>query len=133
MRRQFTLMRADEANLIRRDRPWEAVLEGTAQWIILHEFDIPSGYNIQRASVAVQLVAGYPGAPLDMAYFLPHLARADNKPINALSPHQFDGKVWQRWSRHRNGTNPWIEGEDNLATHMAYVESWLRDEFRKRP
>lgn len=78
-------------------------------------------------------VAGYPGAPLDMAYFLPHLAQADGKPINALSPHQFDGKVWRRWSRHRNGTNPWIEGEDNLTTHMVYVESWLKDEFRKRP
>lgn len=131
MRRQFQLPRMDEEFLAARGSPWEAVLEASAQWIVLQDFAIPSGYNFAAATVAVQIVAGYPDAPLDMAYFDPHLSRADGKVIACLTPHQFDGKSWQRWSRHRTPANPWVSGEDNLGTHMAYVETWLADEVKK--
>jgi len=131
VRRQFQLPRMDEEFLAARGLPWEALLEGSAQWLILRDFPIPTGYNVVTAAVAVQIVAGYPDAPLDMAYFDPHLGRADGKAIACLSPHQLDGKQWQRWSRHRTSANPWVPGEDNLATHIAYVETWLRDELKK--
>lgn len=132
-RRLFKLPAGDESFLESRNQPWEAVLERSSQWVIVYNLILPSGYNVPSANVAVHIVAGYPDAPLDMAYFLPELARVDGKAIPQINPHDFDGKRWQRWSRHRTPANPWVPGEDSLATHMMYVETWLKDEFRKRP
>ena len=83
--------------------------------------------------MAIQLIAGYPDAALDMAYFSPEIQRVDGKAIPALSPQPFDGRTWQRWSRHRTGANPWTPGEDNLSTHLSYVQYFLAEEFKKRP
>lgn len=133
MRREFTLRQSDERFLNARGRPWEAILAGAAQWVLLHEFELPRGYSVRTTSVAVELISGYPSSPLDMAYFLPALARADGKVIPQTTVHALDGKEWQRWSRHRTPANPWRESEDDLSTHVAYVSVWLEDEFRKRP
>jgi hypothetical protein len=32
------------------------------------------------------------------------------------------------WSRHRTELNPWIPGEDNLESHMQFVDAWLAGE-----
>lgn len=132
-RRQFQLTAADQAFLSGHFTRWEAVMEGSAQWIIIRDFALPAGFSVVKADVAIQLVAGYPDAALDMAYFNPGVARQDGKEIPALSPQPFDGGNWQRWSRHRTGANPWTPGEDNLATHITYVKFFLAEEFRKRP
>ncbi len=134
MRRQFSLSKADEMYLTARGATWETVIEAGVQWVILHDFRVPIGYNLETVTFAILMVSGYPDAALDMAYFLPHLARSDGKPIPQLATHPLDGKVWQRWSRHRcPNVNPWIVGEDNLGTHVEYTKSWLKEEFTKRP
>lgn len=132
-RRQFKLVSSDDSFLSERFPKWETVMEGAAQWVVVRGFILPAGYNVGQADLAVQLVAGYPDAALDMAYFSPEIQRNDGKAIPALSPQQFDGRLWQRWSRHRTGANPWIPGEDNLSTHLSYVQFFLAEEFRKRP
>jgi len=133
MRREFTLRRADESFLNATGKPWEAILAGAAQWVLLHEFELPRGYSARTTTMAVELIAGYPCSPLDMAYFLPALARADGKEIPQTTAHSLDNREWQRWSRHRTPANPWNDAEDDLSTHVAYVGGWLEDEFRKRP
>lgn len=133
VRRQFKIASPDDAFLTEHYPKWEAIVEGDAQWIIIRGFVLPSGFNVPQADLAIQLVAGYPDAALDMAYFSPNIQRADGKAIPALSPQQFDGRMWQRWSRHRTGANPWIPGEDNVATHVSYVKYFLAEEFNKRP
>lgn len=132
-RRHFKLAAADGESLAEQFPKWEAVLDGTSQWVVIREFKLPPGYNVATADLAIQLVAGYPDAALDMAYFSPDLQRADGKAIPALSPHQFDGRNWQRWSRHRTGSNPWVPGEDCLSTHISYIKFFLAEEFKKRP
>lgn len=132
-RRQFKLASSDDSFLTDQFPKWESVLEGGAQWIVIRDFVLPIGFNVPQTDLAIQLVAGYPDSALDMAYFSPDIQRTDGKPIPALSPHQFDGRVWQRWSRHRTGANPWTPGEDNLATHVSYVKYFLTEEFKKRP
>ena len=52
------------------------------------------------------------------------------KAIQALSPENFDGKTWQRWSRHRTQVNLWRPGVDGLATQYALVQEWLERELR---
>lgn len=133
VRRQFKLSATDEAFLTNHYSSWDAVLERDAQWILIRQFPVPQGYSATHPDLAIPLVAGYPEAPLDMAYFSPALSRIDGKEIPKLSPHTFDGQSWQRWSRHRTPANPWTVGEDDISTHISYISFFLAEEFRKRP
>lgn len=132
-RRTFRLSACDEAFLNEFHPHWESVKDGNNQWIIIPDFPLPDGYGLSSARLAIDLVAGYPDAALDMAYFEPHIQRADGKAIPALNTRQLEGLPWQRWSRHRTSANKWIAGEDSIATHIAYIHSFLRSEFEKRP
>lgn len=133
LRHHFELLAEDSQFLDNYGCPWETISDGS-QWVLLHNFSTQhSGYNHQHVSVAIRLETGYPKTPLDMAYFYPALARKDGKQIGATqATQQIDGKPFQRWSRHRTSTNPWIIGQDNLGTHIFLVEDWLRREFEKR-
>ena len=66
-----------------------------------------------------------------MVYFYPDLARNDGRAIKAISNEMFDGKSWQRWSRHRTNKNPWRIGIDNIETHITLVGEWLFQELKK--
>jgi Prokaryotic E2 family E len=130
-RRHFELPGSDLQYLERRGLPWEAVLDGNVRWVILHEHPVPTGYNYTAASTALQLSASYPDTQIDMVYFYPHLSRANGRPVPRLSNHSFDGKTWQRWSRHRTPANPWRRGYDCIETHILLVDEWLEREIRR--
>lgn len=132
MRKGFQLPEEDVIFLDGLGLPWEAVNDQGMQWVIVHDYPVAVGYNHQKISVAVKIETGYPRAPLDMAYFFPALQRLDGKAINAISGQPIDGKQYQRWSRHRTGTNPWREGVDDLSTHLALVDFWFEQEFIKQ-
>ncbi len=130
-RGDFLLPADDERFLHEFGLRWETVKDG-AQWLLLHDFSLPQGYNTDTASVAILIVAGYPITPLDMAYFYPALQRADGRPIKATeSLQEICGKKWQRWSRHRTAVNPWIPGQDSIESHLLLVQDWLAREFRQ--
>ncbi|WP_292933164.1 multiubiquitin domain-containing protein [Noviherbaspirillum sp.] len=133
LRRDFDLLPDDKAYLEGLGLPWETVLDTTAKVrrVVIHDFPIPTKYNTTAASVNIRFESGYPDVQIDMAYFYPHLARTDGKGINNLSTDQFDGRIWQRWSRHRTGASAWRIGVDNLETHMALVSDWLQAELNK--
>lgn len=130
-RRQFYLLKGDEAFLNSLGLRWEAVRTDDLQIVIICGWRLPVGYNVARADVHVRFSSGYPDAQLDMAYFAPALARADGRAINNLSPIQVDGREWQQWSRHRTAASAWRPGVDDLSTHMALVDDWLVAELRK--
>jgi hypothetical protein len=131
LRRQFDLLPDDENFLKEYGLPWEAVADGS-QWVLIHDFPAYDGYNHARVTAAIRLETGYPNTELNMAYFYPALARKDGKPIAATQvTQQIDGKIFQRWSRHRTAQNPWKIGHDNLSTHVILIEDWLEREFRK--
>lgn len=132
MRRQFSLPEADEQFLDSLGLTWETVILNGAQWLILHNYSVPAGYNHTPVFLAVRISPGYPDTQLDMVYFSPPLARADGKVIGALTTLMLDGKTYQQWSRHRTGANPWRPGDDDLSTHMELVRHWLEREFNKR-
>lgn len=122
MRHQFTLPEEDVALLESLGLEWETLREPSAQWLLLHGFGFPPGYNHQSGSAAIQIPANYPVAALDMVYFFPHLARIDQQPLRQTEVRMaIDGKDWQRWSRHY----PWVPGQHNLGTHIVLVRRWL--------
>jgi hypothetical protein len=132
-RRQFHLPEADRAFLDGLGLRWEALSEAGSLWVMIYGWPLPHGYGRDAVDIAVKIEAGYPTSPLDMAYVHPPLARVDGVPINATQATQaLDGKTFQRWSRHRTGANPWVPGEDSLATHLALIEDWLAREFVRR-
>ena len=128
-RQEFKLPEDDSVLLDVDGRNWETISGG---WLLVHDFEVPPGYNVSSASVAIQIPSGYPTAALDMAYFYPWLNLANGRQIpcaNATLP--LDGKSWQRWSRHYSPQNPWLPGEYNITTHLRLVHAWLERELNR--
>lgn len=130
-RKNFPLFEDDESFLNEYGLTWETIIDGS-QWVLLHSFSVPEGYNHSNVTAAIRLETGYPQTPLDMVYFHPPLSRNDQKPIPATStPQIIEGKTYQRWSRHRTTSNPWRPREDNLENHIFLIEDWLEREFNQ--
>ncbi len=130
-RRDFALPADDMQWLDQLGLKYELVREGGALRVVVYNFPLCNGYNVPNASINVRIEAGYPDTQIDMVYFHPPLSRTDGRAIGAVSPDNFDGKTWQRWSRHRTPANPWRPGVDSLATHFALIGEWLSREIRK--
>jgi len=131
MRRQFDLPSFDRQYLESTGLRWETVVDGDTRWLLIHERPVPSGHNVATVTVALLIVAGYPDSQIDMAYFHPHLARRDGRPIGALATHNIGGISHQRWSRHRTPEAPWRPGEDDVSSHLVLVDDWLERELAK--
>jgi hypothetical protein len=131
VRQDFQLPQDDRDWLEQLGTPFECVKENGVLRVVLHARPVPPGYQTTEVMTNVRIESGYPDTQIDMVYFYPPLRRLDGRPIGGVSDDTFDGKVWQRWSRHRTPANPWRPGIDSLATHFELVEEWLRREFRK--
>ena len=127
-RREFDLPEADVECLTGLGLDWETIVEGGQRWLLIHDYSIPGIYTTRQAMVALAIAPSYPATEIEMVYFFPHLALVSGKAIGALSPQQIDGKQFQRWSRHRTSANPWRASEDDLCSHLALVNEWLRRE-----
>jgi hypothetical protein len=130
-RRQFALPQDDMEWLESLGLVYELVAEGGVPRVVIYGWATPPGYNVVQVDINVRIDPGYPDTQIDMAYFSPSLVRRDGRAIRATSDDSFDGKVWQRWSRHRTGANPWRPGLDSLSTHFALIDDWLARELRK--
>ena len=131
-RRQFELPEEDREFLDNRlGLEWEAVKEGNVRRVVILKFGVSDGYNVTEVDLFLRLETGYPDSQIDMVYFSPGLSLKSGKTIGALSSETFDGRNWQRWSRHRTAENPWIPGIDNIERHLLLVREWLDRELRK--
>lgn len=128
----FALPVADQNYLESLGLEWQCIRDGNTQWLIVRGWQTPEGYNHRRVSLALLIPPLYPDAQIDMVYFDPPLARLDGRAIGALSSCMIQQSQWQRWSRHRTAQNPWRPGVDDIASHLALVDDWLRREFEKR-
>jgi hypothetical protein len=131
MRHDFRLPGADEAFLTGRGLPWETVVDGSQQWLLVHDWPVPTGYNHPTVIAAVMIPPAYPDIGLDMVYFFPDLLLLDSRAIPQITSHHAMGRAWQRWSRHYSSANPWRIGEDDLSTHLILVDHWLKRELTK--
>ncbi len=133
LRRQFEPLPMDRQFLDEYGLPWETLVAGS-QWVLIHDFPTHQGYNHAAVTISIRMETGYPNTELNMVYIYPALARKDAVPIGATQATEtIDGKIFQRWSRHRSAGNPWKIGKDNLGSHVILVEDWLVREFEKCP
>ena len=131
LRKMFKLPESDEFSLNNFSYRWETVKSGGSQRVIIYDYPIPPGYNIATVTLSLRIELNYPDSQIDMVYFSPSLVRTDNKAIKAVTTQNFDGKVWQQWSRHRTSKNPWRPGVDDISTHLLLVDHWLKSELKK--
>jgi hypothetical protein len=132
MRREFVLPEGDVQHLGVAGFPWETVRDGALGRLVVHDFPVPAGFKPDRVSLNLRIEPGYPETQIDMVYFFPALALLDQRAIAQTAGDQFDGKTWQRWSRHRTAQNPWRPGIDGVGTHIALIRFWLRRELDKK-
>lgn len=131
MRKEFTLPEEDTEYLDSTGYKWECIKDSKHQWLIIHDYPLPEGYNVKNVNVALRIDSGYPVSQIDMAYFCPALSLNNGKKIAALANQVIEGKNWQRWSRHRTGQNPWRPGVDDVSTHLQLVNFWFERELEK--
>jgi hypothetical protein len=132
LRREFAIPSFDRQFLDGLGKHWEAIKDGETMTILIHDWELPDGYNVKLAQLALKLPTGYPDTQIDMAYFYPNLARVDGVSIANLTDAPVCGQTFQQWSRHRTPARPWRIGEDDLSTHLSLVDDWLRREFQKK-
>jgi hypothetical protein len=131
MRKEFFLPESDIDFLTSLGLLWETFKEGNMSWLIIKNFSVPEGYNVRSVDAAITIQPGYPVSQLDMVYFYPHLQLLSGKTIGAIAFQPLNGNIFQRWSRHRTGTNPWRPGIDDLSTHITLINFWLERELQK--
>ena len=131
MRNSFNLPEQDTDFLNAQSLDWETIRDRSLQFLLLHAFPLPTGYNIDNVEIAIMIPPGYPVASLDMVYFHPALSLKNDQLIKAVSLHLIDGRPFQRWSRHRSTQNPWRPGVDDISVHYSLINFWLEKEVKK--
>jgi hypothetical protein len=92
---------------------FEEVEDGGRKAIILKGYVLPNGrFDAAAADILILLPPGYPDVAPDMFYLQPwvKLVPTNKYPNAADQALKFDGKSWQRWSRHNNDWRPGVDG-----------------------
>jgi hypothetical protein len=126
-RREFSLPAGDESFLSAQGFLWETLRTPQGNFLIIHDYPITDGYLQEKALLALLIPASYTAGEIDMVYFHPELQTKSNRAIGALTTCTIDGRVFQRWSRHR-APGEWVPGVDNVSTHLFLVNNWLTKE-----
>lgn len=125
MRRQFDLPAEEVEGFSSLHPDWETLVEGDKSWLLIRNFLVPAGYNVNAVDLAVQIHPGYPREKLDMIYVYPVLSLTSGRAIPAVeSREQIDQRAFQRWSRHY----PWNPLQHNIAIHLQFATDWLERE-----
>lgn len=128
-RRMFALLEADERFLNDLGLYWETVLDKQRRWLLLYRYPVPAGFTVEHTLLALEIPPTYPGAQIDMFYTSPKLTLKSGRPIDRTQVSAtILGAAFNGWSRHRGAQSPWNPANDNVATHLALVESAMTKE-----
>lgn len=113
----------DRDYLLEKDYQFEEKNDSNQNGLILRNWLLPVGkYNVSTSDLLVLIPNGYPEVRPDMWYFNPPIYLApSNKPARQTQANiNFEGKAWQRWSRHYPA-NEWRSGVDGIHTFLKKV------------
>lgn len=128
-RREFSILEADEAYLDRLGWKWETVLDCGKRWLLIHGYALPTGYNVSRVTMAIDVPGNYPASQIDMFYCFPRVTLASGIVVAQTEATQsIQGKPFQRWSRHRQGESEWDPASDRIETHLMVIDECLSRE-----
>lgn len=104
-----------------KDRAFDYQLRqvGSEVHLIIRNWPFPESYSPRAADILIRIMPGYPLNQLDMFWTSPDVRLANGAWPQAAEVHEsYEGRIWQRWSRH---TQEWRAGVDNLRTFMTAV------------
>jgi len=119
---------ADEDLLYLREKEYnfEALEDGGFICVVIRSFSLPSAYTPNTTDLLLRLPPNFPLARPDMFWTFPHV-----KLVNGANPQaadqfdvQFQGRQWQRWSRHFEASH-WRPGTDNLKSFLGTIRREL--------
>jgi hypothetical protein len=108
----------------------DAKTDSGSTYVLVHEIDLPAGWNRARTDVLVLVPPGYPVTPPDN-FFVPEGLRLTNGqiPTNYSEGASMLNQIWGQFSFHsqewRPSSQP-CEG-DSLVTYFALVEKRLAE------
>jgi hypothetical protein len=114
---------ADREYLASKNITYVELDQGGQKAIVFSKWPLPPlRYDSDYTDVLVMLPSGYPDVSPDMFYTLPwiKLMPENRPPIKADVSFDFDGKSWQRWSRHNN---EWRPGKDGIWTMIQRIKT----------
>lgn len=102
------------------------VIENGINGLIINDWLLPQGkFNCNTADLLIFIPPGFPDVKPDMWYFYPQLLLNGNRLARATEAmQQFNGRNWQRWSRHFAPTE-WRPGADGIHTYLKKVDAAL--------
>lgn len=118
----------DREYLITKGHQFEEITDGNRHGLIIRNYDLPSDkYNHLTSDLLILIPNGYPDARPDMWYFFPAiLLMPGNRMARQTQANiVFEGKTWQRWSRHYPASE-WRAGIDGIHTYLKKVDTALR-------
>lgn len=91
----------------------------------LVDFKLPEGLSCRKANILFRLPSTYPDTAPDMWWAVPAIHKPGGGVIAATEMTEtFDGRTWQRWSRHLDG-GTWRSGIDGLKAYVRLLRSEL--------
>jgi hypothetical protein len=117
----------DRDYLLEKGYQFEEKIDANRNGLILRSWLLPVGkFNLQTADLLILIPNGYPEVRPDMWYFNPAILLApSNIPARQTQASiNFEGKAWQRWSRHYPA-NEWRSGVDGIHTYLKKVQTAL--------
>jgi hypothetical protein len=106
---------------------FEEVSEGGQIAVVIRGMPVSEAlYGVTATDILILVPPGFPDVPPDMFYAFPWLKLTSTGayPRAADVPHNFDGRSWQRWSRHNA---EWRPGKDGIATFLKRVSHALEN------
>ena len=117
----------DRDYLMEKGYQFEEKIDANRNGLIIRNWILPDGkFNLQTSDLLILIPNGYPEVRPDMWYFNPAILLApSNKPARQTQANiNFEGEVWQRWSRHYPA-NDWRSGIDGIHTYLKKVQTAL--------
>lgn len=114
----------DRTYLIERGIAFDEV-DATEKGVIFRDYVLPAGrFDQPKADILVLLPPGYPDVRPDMFFATPwiKLSKSSQYRRAADQAHDFQGRRWQRWSRHND---QWRPGVDGIWTMLRRIDTAL--------
>ncbi|MCC7002035.1 MAG: hypothetical protein IT357_07755 [Gemmatimonadaceae bacterium] len=109
---------------------FEVLSESNMTCVLLKDYELPPGFDRDRADLLLRLSPGYPDVPPDMWWFKPPVLLAGGTKAQATDLMEtYLGSSWQRWSRHLE-QGQWRSGCDGLEGFLAVVRGSLEQAVR---
>lgn len=114
----------DKDYLTEKGYQFEEKIDANRNGLIIRNWVLPVGkFNYQKSDLLILIPNGYPEIKPDMWYFNPGLLLASTNLLarQTQANLNFEGKAWQRWSRHFP-SNEWRSGVDGIHTYLKKIQ-----------